>query len=65
MSDDKPTVPHVSEQQFVATCEQCGAKARGSFRDLIDGGWTVMPAGQVKETPCWFCPGCVTGLAPA
>lgn len=66
MADESPAeVKHVHDISYISTCSQCGSKARGSFRELIDGGWVVMPAGQVAEGPTWFCPSCVTGLAPA
>lgn len=55
-------VKHVHDVQYVATCAQCQSRARGSFRELVDGGWVVMPAGHAAEGPTWFCPSCVTGL---
>jgi len=72
MSDQKPeTVQHVSEQEFIAACEQdgCARKARGTIPALGEHGWVMMPpeqAGQFeRREPVWFCPGCVLGLRPA
>jgi hypothetical protein len=73
MSDQSSDVPHVSEQQYVATCEQdgCGRKSRGTLPELADAGWIMMPVEQLnlpdatRRTPAFFCPVCVLGLKPA
>lgn len=71
-TETKPEeIPHVSEQQYIAVCEQdnCGRKARGTIPELGECGWVMMPpeqAGQFeRRTPVMFCPACVLGLRPA
>jgi hypothetical protein len=63
MTDERAVeVAHVSQQDYVATCQQDGAKARGTVRELVEHGWVYTPPGDRTAEGGWFCPGCVMQL---
>jgi hypothetical protein len=64
MTDQPQPVPHVRDQQYVATCSQCHRQARGAFHEFVEGGWAVKDGAQYGQDGVLFwCPACVFGLA--